>query len=67
MRCTNCGYINTKVEDVRKRNSHVWRRRICPKCEHRDSSIETWIDEKDLTDRISALEQHRDSTTNSHI
>ena len=40
MKCSTCA-TETKVVDSRRRDSRVWRRRECPKCETRFNTIES--------------------------
>lgn len=45
MKCTDCG-AGTEIIDTQKYDTFVWRRRRCPKCNHRMNTHETVVESK---------------------
>jgi hypothetical protein len=45
MRCAACN-VETRVAETRRRSDGVYRRRICPSCNTRFSTVETLVQEK---------------------
>lgn len=45
MRCAACN-VETKVAETRRRSDGVYRRRVCPSCNSRFSTVETIVQEK---------------------
>jgi hypothetical protein len=45
MKCAACN-VETKVAETRRRSDDVYRRRVCPSCNTRFSTVETIVQEK---------------------
>lgn len=45
MRCESCN-VETRVAETRRRSDGVYRRRVCPTCKTRFTTIETIVQEK---------------------
>lgn len=55
MNCPQCGHSRNFIKDSRKYETYVYRRRVCTKCNHKFSTVETLDERKSLE-----IEDHLD-------